>query len=503
MSKLNSDSQALTFFQGQLASGENHGERRNTINLGVGYRRLIEDDRAIAGVNLFSDYEFKSAHKRLSLGLEYQRSNFGGHINTYYPISNRKVIGDYTEEVLAGYDIKLTGQVPYLPWAKIKATRYYWDGKQGPNIKGTILGMGIELTPSINVELGTEKSNTADRASYLRLTTQLPFKDGESLTNFSIDSAPFRNTGIVNLTDLSPVERNNQIRIEKVSRSGTSAREVVLGEYNATTTGATCILYNASHVAMAGGSGTTTTSGMVSLSSVELPRTQSLYYSICTGGSYTDEATGLPVDLNLVPGGLHGAKIYSGRGDLTIIASSLSEIAYQLADATGDLASSIQSKNNKVATAFGLDGIDIITTIPTNLNDEAAGNDDSGKFGLVLAGVSQVGENSHDASPEDTIKALIDDMNGADGSHADTIEGRPTVSETVDMLTAIDNFETSGGDSNSDNGSGSGHTGDASSTKGEGSVTGNLSILKISLYDGTNSAPRGCKLNCVNPPFHP
>jgi hypothetical protein len=67
----------------------------------------------------------------------------------------------------------------------------------------------VELTPSINVEFGTEESNTADRASYMRLTTQLPFKDNESFTNFSIDSKPFRNTGIVNLTDLNPVERHN------------------------------------------------------------------------------------------------------------------------------------------------------------------------------------------------------------------------------------------------------------------------------------------------------
>jgi hypothetical protein len=48
----------------------------------------------------------------------------------------------------------------------------------------------------------------------------LPFKDNESFTNFSIDSKPFRNTGIVNLTDLNPVERSNKIRVEKVSISG-------------------------------------------------------------------------------------------------------------------------------------------------------------------------------------------------------------------------------------------------------------------------------------------
>jgi hypothetical protein len=36
----------------------------------------------------------------------------------------------------SGYDVKLNGQAPYLPWAKIKGTYYYWDTKAGPDIKG-------------------------------------------------------------------------------------------------------------------------------------------------------------------------------------------------------------------------------------------------------------------------------------------------------------------------------------------------------------------------------
>jgi hypothetical protein len=35
--------------------------------------------------------------------------------------------------------------VPYLPWAKIKGTRYHWDGKQGPDVKGTIFGVAVAL----------------------------------------------------------------------------------------------------------------------------------------------------------------------------------------------------------------------------------------------------------------------------------------------------------------------------------------------------------------------
>jgi hypothetical protein len=61
--------------------------RRIAINLGIGHRLLVEDDMAIVGVNFFTDYETKSSHKRLSLGLEYQRANFSANIN----VGNRKV----------------------------------------------------------------------------------------------------------------------------------------------------------------------------------------------------------------------------------------------------------------------------------------------------------------------------------------------------------------------------------------------------------------------------
>jgi hypothetical protein len=49
----------------------------------------------------------------------------------------------------AGYDVKFSGQVPYLPWAKVKATRYIWDGVAQPNVKGTIFGIEVQLSDSV------------------------------------------------------------------------------------------------------------------------------------------------------------------------------------------------------------------------------------------------------------------------------------------------------------------------------------------------------------------
>ena len=43
----------LTFFQGSIIRQNN----RNTINLGIGYRQLSDDEKWIYGVNAFHDYE--------------------------------------------------------------------------------------------------------------------------------------------------------------------------------------------------------------------------------------------------------------------------------------------------------------------------------------------------------------------------------------------------------------------------------------------------------------
>jgi hypothetical protein len=47
---------------------------------------------AIAGINVFTDYQTKSSHNRLSLGLEYQRANFSANINKYHAFSAKKLI---------------------------------------------------------------------------------------------------------------------------------------------------------------------------------------------------------------------------------------------------------------------------------------------------------------------------------------------------------------------------------------------------------------------------
>jgi hypothetical protein len=84
------------------------------------------------------------------------------------------VIGDYTEEALSGHDIKVTGQIPYIPWAKIKGTHYYWDQSAGGSINGSILGVEVQLSPSSSIKFGQEDSNAMAHSGYAKLNLSFP-----------------------------------------------------------------------------------------------------------------------------------------------------------------------------------------------------------------------------------------------------------------------------------------------------------------------------------------
>jgi len=408
LSELNKDSSQLTFLQAQFATGENHGSPRNTLNLGVGQRHLLEGGRSIVGFNLFTDYETRSKHKRASIGLEYRRTNFSTHINRYYPLSDRKNIGKHSEESQEGHDIKLIGQVPYLPWAKIKSTHYLWKGVQKADVKGSVFGVEIELSPSSRFEFGTENNNDSDRSSYLRLSTTLPLGENDKQTRFFIADQAFQTGGLMDLDGLNFVERSNKIRVEKVLRG----IKITMGKHSAKTENATCELTGSAGKSYLG---TTSEDG-----TVELPVATDFPIGLvtvsCVGGEYINEAEGDPITNAPT---LRAAMNYTG-GDLTIFTSPLSEVAYQRAGGgassttltdtmLASLKDNIAKENKDIATAFGIEEINILNTLPSDLNDSKVDETNSvmDKFAWVLAGISTMYAN--ETSPAAALAQLTTD----------------------------------------------------------------------------------------------
>ena len=103
------------FTQFSLRTKEVNSDGRIHGNLGVGYRKLSDDNSKIYGANTFIDADMFEGHGRLGYGLEAKASLLDLSLNRYQKITNMKTIDGTAEQILSGWDYYLTTQVPYTP----------------------------------------------------------------------------------------------------------------------------------------------------------------------------------------------------------------------------------------------------------------------------------------------------------------------------------------------------------------------------------------------------
>ena len=166
-----------------------------------------------------------------------------------------------------------------------------------------------------------------------------------------------------------------------------------------------------------------------------------------TGGSYTDEATGKPVNLPTTAGsGLQvvvdnvsaGSTVQSQITPLTTMAASRAR------NMPGGLtAANINAANQEIGAYFG--DLDILNTQPINplVLDSAAGASPSAiNYGLILAGLSQQAKILGLSDPFDLVIALAQDSNdgifdGLSGTEIISLDGSSMNSTTGTFLLAI------------------------------------------------------------------
>lgn len=134
---------------------------------------------------------------------------------------------------------------------------------------------------------------------------------------------------------------------------------------------------------------------------------------VVTGGTYADEASGVPVSL---PTGVELETLLSaigGKSSVAITALTTIASAHARENASIGLEVAIAAANKEVASAFGLAGIDIAATIPSDMTNASAAQDSSSarKYGLVQAGLTQLAENEGMAPGEvlDLVREMADD----------------------------------------------------------------------------------------------
>ena len=110
----------------------NRFDKRTTLNLGFGYRRLNADETWMTGVNAFYDHEFPNDHKRNGVGFEVVSSVLESRVNSYHGTTGYITDKSGTpSKVLDGRDMGFKVALPYLPGMMFGMNAVQWKGIDG------------------------------------------------------------------------------------------------------------------------------------------------------------------------------------------------------------------------------------------------------------------------------------------------------------------------------------------------------------------------------------
>jgi len=132
---------------------------RATLNLGLGYRRLMADDKLLLGVNTFYDQEYPYRHGRASLGLEARTTVGEVNFNRYWATTSWQAgDNDLDEHALGGVDLEVGIPLPYMNWATFYARTFKWHSE----VRGEKDSIGNDLSfraevpviPGLAIEAG-------------------------------------------------------------------------------------------------------------------------------------------------------------------------------------------------------------------------------------------------------------------------------------------------------------------------------------------------------------
>ena len=202
------DKENILFTQGSIYFSDGN---RETLNLGIGKRKLLNNDTLMLGANLFYDQELDYDHQRASFGIEAISSVASLRANQYYGLSGWETgVGGTQEKALYGNDIELGAPLPYLPWTNFYLRSFNWEGASGAaDLKGDEMSLEAKLPFGLNVEVGKRSNdgNTKDR-KFLNLTWTCCNKKDEP--NFGISDKAYNLTSVADQR-FQKVRRQNLI----------------------------------------------------------------------------------------------------------------------------------------------------------------------------------------------------------------------------------------------------------------------------------------------------
>ena len=195
----------------------NTHDNDETVNIGFGYRKLLNDNKILIGSNIFYDHQFDLNHKRTGAGLEAISSIFDLRGNYYNALSGSKTTSDGSERALDGWDTQLDYHLPGEKDVNIFANLFEFENPDSASTyeeKGTKFGANASLG-NFTIEGGYLDDNQNNDAFFgsIKFVVKLGENGDKKKQNF------------LEYTDVSdklyqPVKRENKIRVVKISKSG-------------------------------------------------------------------------------------------------------------------------------------------------------------------------------------------------------------------------------------------------------------------------------------------
>jgi len=191
-------------------------DSKTTINLGVGKRRLFDNDTYMLGTNFFIDYQFDESHLRGGLGIEAISNSLDFIANYYNAISGFKYTSEGSEKALDGYDLKLNYHLSNSSNTDLFLQLFEWENPNSTyEEKGEKLGMTSSIG-NLAFEIGYLNDNKDNDGLFGSLKVVVPLGDRKELINQEKENVNKRNSSVRNKLYM-PVQRENKIKLVKLS----------------------------------------------------------------------------------------------------------------------------------------------------------------------------------------------------------------------------------------------------------------------------------------------
>ena len=190
-----------------------------TINIGFGSRKLLNDNTLMLGANAFYDHQLTESHERVGVGVEAITSDFDLRYNHYSAMSGRRTNAEGTiERALDGWDLRGDYHLPIDHDVNIFVSAFEFENPESvSSYKETGNKFGVDAkVGNFAIEAGYMDDNQENDAY---------FGNVKYVVNFGSDNQDHSSSNSKSLADVSdrlyePVKRENKIRVVKIDASG-------------------------------------------------------------------------------------------------------------------------------------------------------------------------------------------------------------------------------------------------------------------------------------------